>query len=95
MFIILRIVYFCTISSKPTLDDSLANTPSALTEKIINSTLLNLSLPSIPFDEHAWIFDLPAKEETVLQSRFLRVFRILTMHYTKYFSVRETNGNNK
>ena len=25
-------------------------------------------LPSLPFDECAWIFDLPAKEETVLQS---------------------------
>ena len=25
-------------------------------------------LPSFPFDERAWIFDLPAKEETVLQS---------------------------
>ena len=25
-------------------------------------------LPSLPFDERAWTFDLPAKEETVLQS---------------------------
>ena len=25
-------------------------------------------LPSLPFDKHAWIFDLPAKKKTVLQS---------------------------
>ena len=41
------------------------------------------SLPSFPFDERAWIFDLPAKEETVLQSSSIlkvMVINVLMQH---------------
>ena len=45
-------------------------------------------LPSFPSDERAWIFDLPAKEKTLLQSNSLPA--ILAWSYTRNLSTKLT-----
>ena len=53
-------------------------------------------LPSFPFNERAWIFDLPAKKETVLQSRWQTVqafkLNVLTFFFKRQKALSKTYG---